>query len=55
MVKRKECLAYEYGEWRFEWYVNEGGNSPAPNIIKKSSTRTKRTTLIALFDFLAIC
>jgi hypothetical protein len=55
MVKRKECLAYEYGEWRFEWYVNEGGNSPALEYYHEKLDEDQKTALAALFDYLAIC
>ncbi len=55
MVKRKECLAYEYGEWRFEWYVNEGGNSPAADYYQERLSEDEKDELTALFEFLAEC
>ncbi len=55
MVKRKECLAYEYAEWRFEWYVNEGGNSPALEYYHEKLDEEQKTALSAIFDYLGIC
>ena len=56
MAMRKECLAYEYGKWRFEWYVNEGGDSPAARTTtRRSSVLDAKDELTALFEFLADC
>jgi len=55
MVKREECLAYEYLGWRFEWYVNEGGNSPALDYYHKNLSEDEKDDLTALFEFLADC
>jgi hypothetical protein len=55
MVKRSECLAYEHQGWRFEWYVNEGGNSPSADYYHKELTEDEKDDLTALFEFLAEC
>jgi len=55
MVKRDECLAYEHKGWRFEWYVNEGGNSPAADYYSEKLSKEERYELVALFEFLAEC
>jgi hypothetical protein len=39
MVKRKDCLAHEYAEWRFEWNVTEEGNSPAADYYQEELKR----------------
>ena len=50
MVKRKECLAMsKYGEWRFEWYVNEGGNSPAADYYQERGSAKMRKMSLPLF------
>jgi hypothetical protein len=55
MVKRSECLAYEYAGWRFEWYVNSAGNSPAVDYYHEELTEDEKDDLTALFEFLAEC
>jgi hypothetical protein len=54
MVKREECLAYESGKWRFEWYVNDAGNSPSLEYYQEKLDEDQKTALSALFDYLAI-
>ncbi len=55
MVKREECLAYEHRGWRFEWYVNEGGNSPGAKYYQEELDEDDKDALTALFEFLAEC
>ena len=51
MVKRAECLAYEYVGWRFEWYVNDAGNSPAADYYHEALSEDEKDHLTALFEF----
>ena len=54
MTKREECLAYEYQGWRFEWYVNERGSSPALEYYHEKLAEDEKTALSALFEYLVI-
>lgn len=55
MVKRTECLAYRHLGWRFEWYVNENGNSPSLEYYHEDLSEDEKDDLTALFEFLAEC
>jgi hypothetical protein len=55
MVKRGECLAHEHQGWRFEWYVNEEGNSPGAKYYQEELDEDEKDELTALFEFLAEC
>jgi len=55
MVKRSECLAHQHLGWRFEWYVNEGGNSSALEYYHEDLSEDEKDELTALFEFLAEC
>jgi hypothetical protein len=55
MVKSRECLAYEHLGWRFEWYVNRGGKSPAAEYYHERLGEDEKDELTALFEFLAEC
>ena len=55
MVKRDECLAYEHRGWRFEWYVNDEGNSPGAKYYQEELDEDDKDELTALFEFLAEC
>jgi len=55
VVSPSDCLAYEHEGWRFEWYVNENGNSPAAEYYQKRLREDEKDDLTALFEFLARC
>jgi uncharacterized protein YnzC (UPF0291/DUF896 family) len=55
MVKRSECRAYEHQGWRFEWYVNERGNSPSARYYHERLSEDEKDELTAQFEFLAEC
>ena len=55
MTKREESLAYEHRGWRFEWYVNDRGNSPGAEYYQEKLDEDGKDELAALFEFLAEC
>lgn len=55
MVKRSECLAHEHRGWRFEWYVNDKGNSPGIEYYHEKLDENEKDELTALFESLAEC
>ena len=53
MVSRRECFAHKFEDWRFEWYFDEGGDSPAREYYEESLNEAEKDDLTALFEYFA--
>lgn len=54
MVSRRECFAHESEGWRFEWYFDEGGDSPARQYYEERLNESEKDSLTALFIYFAV-